>query len=549
MSGRLGIDFGTSNSVVATWDERAGQARTVAMPELGVDRRLDGPDRLGGQGGAEVMHVVPSLLHVAGPRTTWYGGQVVRRGLYEHPLTFRWMKRYVSQRAAPVGRRLPDGRRMTPVEAAEDFLVRLVQDAAVEAGGGLDEEVAFSVPVESFEHYDAWLRGVAETAGVRRFRLIDEASAAALGYGARIQPGDVYLVFDFGGGTLDVSVVRIEEESASPIGGAGGGRRCRVLGKRGADVGGASIDGWLFAEVLRRGRRSSSDEDVRRMSAELLVRCEAAKEALSTARSAEISAQDPETGRVLDAEVTRDELEELLDAQGLYTDVERVIGSALGKARDKGFDEDSVKQVLLVGGSSLIPSVRTQVRRRFGRDRVAMSRPLDVVAAGAAAFVAGVDFYDHIQHDYAVRHVNATTGAYEYRTVVEAGTSYPTRDTVTTLTVKATFDGQHELGLAIFELSEPAARSGGDAPVELMFDGAGAARLVPADAHEQRERTHFWMNADAPTFLVADPPGRRGEDRFTVEFHVDDGKRLLVTARDLRTGRLVHHRTPVVRLT
>src|SRR5262245_48763677 len=98
MSGRLGIDFGTSNSVVAAWDQGSGRARTVAMPELGVDRRLDGPDgpdRPAGAGG-EVTHVVPSLLHVAGPRTTWYGGQVVRRGLYEHPLTFRWMKRYVS---------------------------------------------------------------------------------------------------------------------------------------------------------------------------------------------------------------------------------------------------------------------------------------------------------------------------------------------------------------------------------------------------------------------------------------------------------------------
>jgi molecular chaperone DnaK (HSP70) len=289
---------------------------------------------------------------------------------------------------------------------------------------------------------------------------------------------------------------------------------------------------------------------VRRLSAELLVRCEAAKEALSSARSAEISAQDPQTGRVLDAELTRDALEELLDEHGLYTDIEQVIGSALGKAREKGFDEDAVKQVLLVGGSSLIPSVRTYLGRRFGRDRVAMSRPLDVVAAGAAAFVAGVDFFDHIQHDYAVRHVNPTTGRYEYRTVVEAGTSYPTRDAVAHLTVKATFDGQHELGLAIFELAEPAPRRGGDdAPVELIFDAAGAARLVPTDAQEQQERTHFWMNADAPTFLVADPPGRHGEDRFTVEFHIDDAKRLVVTARDLRTGRLVHHRTPVVRLT
>ena len=58
-----------------------------------------------------------------------------------------------------------------------------------------------------------------------RFRLIDEPSAAALGYGAHIQPGNGYLIFDFGGGTLDVAIVLIEEEASAAV-----GRRCRVLG-------------------------------------------------------------------------------------------------------------------------------------------------------------------------------------------------------------------------------------------------------------------------------------------------------------------------------
>ena len=65
-------------------------------------------------------------------------------------------------------------------------------------------------------------------AGLPRFRLIDEPSAAALGHGAHVQPNDVYLIFDFGGGTLDVAVVLIEEEAGdkarSPLPGPGQGR-------------------------------------------------------------------------------------------------------------------------------------------------------------------------------------------------------------------------------------------------------------------------------------------------------------------------------------
>src|SRR5207245_2038113 len=92
-----------------------------------------------------------------------------------------------------------------------------------ERGGGRPWHVGedgsgLAVPVEWCEHYEAWLLGVAEGAGMPCFRVIDEASAAALGYGTMIQPDDVYLVFDFGGGTLDVSVVLIGEDASQPSG-------------------------------------------------------------------------------------------------------------------------------------------------------------------------------------------------------------------------------------------------------------------------------------------------------------------------------------------
>ncbi|MBI3951490.1 MAG: Hsp70 family protein [Acidobacteria bacterium] len=130
---------------------------------------------------------------------------------------------------------------------------------------------------------------------------------------------------------------------------------------------------------------------------------------------------------------------------------------AINAARERGYAEESIKAVLMVGGSSLIPSVQKTVRRIFGAERVMLKRPLDAVARGAAAFVAGVDFYDHIQHDYAIRHINST-------------------------------------------------------------------------------------------FLPANPPAKQAEARFQVEFSIDGNKRLLVTARDLKTRRITHRDYPVVKL-
>jgi molecular chaperone DnaK (HSP70) len=540
MPGRLAIDFGTSNTVLAVWDEARREGVPLQVPDYG---RLE-------PFGSEQVSVVPSLIHYAADGRCWVGNQVLERELASSPQTFRWMKRYVMHRS-PVKVRLPDGREVSHQEAGRDFLATVLAFAAADQSLG-DEEVALSVPVEAFEHYEDWLAGVAESAHLPHFRLIDEPSAAALGYGAPIQPGDVYLLFDFGGGTLDIAVVLVESEVDAAVRArsktdteAG---RCRVLGKAGTDLGGMTIDQWLYEEVVRQSGHDPSDDAVRRVSRALLVECETAKGRLSEGERTPVRVADVDSGVELAAEFTRGQFEELLDRHEAFTRIEQTIGRALNDARERGYSEDSVKNVLMVGGSSLIPSVQRALQRRFGRERVRLNRPLDAVARGAAAFVAGVDFYDHVQHDYAIRSVDFQKGEYDYRRIVRRGTPYPTRQPVARLTLKATHDGQTQLGLAIFELGERRRRSA-DPPVELVFDPTGAARVMEVTPDEEERRSYFWVNEQSPTFLPADPPAKQGEARFEVEFGIDGNKRLLVTARDLRTGRLTHRDHPVIRLT
>jgi molecular chaperone DnaK (HSP70) len=530
----MAIDFGTSNTVVAVWDSARGEGVPLAISEYG--RQITYRD---GEVQREQISVIPSVIHYAAGNRRWLGEQVMSRDLYESERTFRWMKRYIARRS-PVKLRL-DGREISHLDAGRDFLSAVLAAAVTE----LDlrnEEVALTVPVEAFEHYEDWLTGVAEELGLPHLRLIDEPSAAALGYGALIQPGDVYLIFDFGGGTLDVSVVLIEEDAAQVA-----GRRCRVLGKAGADVGGATIDGWIFQDILRQSGRSDGDQEVRQASRALLVECERAKEQLSFKEQVDIRIELA-GGGTLAGVLTRSQLEGLFDQHEAFTRVDQTIRRALNAARERGYAEDNVKAVLLVGGSSLIPSVQHLVQRIFGRDRVMLHRPLDAVARGAAAFVAGVDFYDHIQHDYAVRFVDPRKGDYEYRPIVRQGTAYPTTEPVARLSVKASHDGQTQLGIAVFEMSGQGKRET-EQTVELVFDPLGAARVRRVTAEEEERRQYFWINEQNPTFLTADPPAVKGEPRFEVEFGIDGNKRLLITARDLKTKRLAYRDYPVVKLT
>lgn len=530
MPGRLAVDFGTSNTVVAVWDEIQRQGVPLHVAEFGQLQMQ----------GDETISVIPSLIHYAEDNRNWIGNQILQRGLLQSPRTFRWMKRYINNRSP--NRVRVDQRDITPYTAGEDFLKNVLVFAAQEVGFR-EEEVALSVPVEAFEHYENWLTSVAENAGMSRFRLIDEPSAAALGYGAHVQPGNVYMLFDFGGGTLHAAVVLIESEEN-----VASGRRCRVLGKAGRDIGGSSIDQWLFQEVLRQNHRYDSDADIRRISTALLVECERVKEQLSFADNADLSVVNPDTGAVLAADFSRTSFEDLLDRHDLYTEINQTVRSAINGAIERGYDESKIQSVLMVGGSSQIPSVQRTLRQMFGRERVEFNRPLDAVARGAAAFVAGMDFFDHIQHDYAIRFVNPEKGTYDFRTIVERGTAYPTRDPIQRLAVKASHDQQIHLGIAIYEMGEQRQRTS-QQPVELVFDPSGAARITRLTASDQEKRSLFWMNEQNQTFLTADPPALRGEARFEVEFFIDENKRLTINARDLKTGQLIYKDYPVVKLT
>jgi molecular chaperone DnaK len=533
MAGRLAIDFGTSNTVVAVWDEERQEGVSLHIPEWSRPMQVDTaePDQ-------EPVWTIPSLIHYSPTGERWLGEQVISRNLTDAPGTFRWLKHYINLRSSV--KLQVNGQKISYFDAGEEFLATIL-GFTLEERGTKDEEVAFTVPVEAFEHYEDWIARVAEKIGIRRFRLIDEASAAALGYGARLQPGMAYMIFDFGGGTLDVSVVLIEGGESDTA-----HRRCRVLGKAGEDFGGSRIDQWIYQDLLKRNGLDGTDEEVHGMSRALLSACERAKEELSFRHEAEISVTSLKSGRSIHTLLTRKDFEAVLESHGFFPRIHATIQRALNSALTKGYPEDQIRAVLMVGGCSFIPCVQTALRQRFGNERVHFSRPLDAVARGAASFVAGIDFYDHIQHDYAVRFWDSRACRYDYRVIVRRGTNYPSSDDVARLFIKATHDGQTHFGIPLFELGSQ--QSHIDDELELVTDPSGALRLVAVSPEDEERRSHFWMNEKDPTFLIADPPADTGDARFEIAFNIDGNKRLLISSRDLKTGRILRKNYPVVKL-
>jgi len=283
----------------------------------------------------------------------------------------------------------------------------------------------------------------------------------------------------------------------------------------------------------------------------LLEAAERVKKALSGGERESFLATDPATGAVVAHEYTRGALEDLLEANGLYTKLSTIFDLAEAQARDHGYDRDALRACLMVGGSSLIPSVRRLVRTRYG-DRVHAGRPFDAVAIGAAAYAAGAGFDDRVRHAYALRPFDRGKGDYIYQVIVRAGTPYPC--TVTrpdrpeqplAITVKASHEQQTKLGLQIYEVSHRESLSCGAEGMDLVFDQNGAARYRKREDVE--DATHRPIGS--PTFILADPPAKLGDPRFQASFTIDGNKRLCVTVRDNQIGKTLMRDYPMVKLT
>jgi molecular chaperone DnaK (HSP70) len=542
---KVAVDFGTTNTVVAIWREANDAPETIRLP--GLSSISDG-----------ALPLIPSLLYVQdGAAGNVLAGQEVRtEGLDVHsdPRYFASFKRGIAAMSRSLAREL-DGNEWDDPAAGEAFLSRLLL-AVVKQEGSIDELV-LTVPVQSFERYLKWLRDETALAdretksGIQRLRIVDESTAAALGYEVR-SPGELILVCDFGGGTLDISLVRmpladegggviIEPGKPQPearLFRAGDEAEARVVAKAGRVLGGDDIDHWLMDEILE--RNNTTRAQIGDAYAQLKLAAEAAKIRLSEHESAEVSVFDPDTYRTYRATITRTQLEDVLEKRDFFAMIQKTLDKVMRGARARGIFPEDIGAVLMVGGSSQIPSVRRMLRTMFGTERVCEHKPFEAVAHGALGLAAGLGLDDFLYHSYGVRHLSPITGRHEWEEIIPAGTRYPLEEPFK-LILTASRDGQEALELVIGEVEESA---GGIS--EVMF-GERAILMIEGGL-ELRQVVPLNDEDGARTVAFLSPPGKAGEDRVEVEFNVDKNRVLRVTVVDLTTKQNLLRNIPVVEL-
>ncbi|MEL7503620.1 MAG: Hsp70 family protein [Cyanobacteria bacterium J06554_6] len=524
----LAIDFGTSNTVVTRWNSATQQPETLSLGALSW--------QLG-----ETPPLVPSLVYVKDAAAAVVDiGQPVRdqgRAIDGDPRYFKHFKRGIG---AAIQGFLPelDRHALSFETIGQWFLAGLVEQARQQEPDL--NSLILTVPVDSFEAYRSWLTQVSQTLAVDQVRLLDEPTAAALGYG--LDGGETVLVVDFGGGTLDFSLVQLTGTAKrkslgfvlkwgqAPLQANQRLQTAQVLAKAGEAIGGADIDSWLadyFAEAQAL--------PVTPLTLQLVERL---KIRLSSESKARESYFDDETLESFDLALERSQLDTILKQHGLFERLDTRLEQVLQQARRQGIGMAEIDAVLMVGGSAQIPAVQTWLGQRFDTDKIRLDRPFTAVAEGALQLQQGVELRDFLYHSYGVRYWDRRQNRHAWHAIIPAGQPYPMREPVELL-LGASVDNQPSIELILGELGDS------EQATEVFFENG---QLVTRQRAGEQAVKPLNDREGARSIATLTPPGFPGSDRIRVEFQIDETRLLRLTVEDLLTGERLMENTAVVQL-
>ena len=487
MSKIIGIDLGTTNSVVSVME--GTEARVIPNAEgarttPSVVAFTEGGERLVGQ--------VAKRQAVTNPHNTVYSIKRFMGRRFDEVSEEMKMVPYSVEKADNGDVRVASNeKKYSPPEISAMILQKLKQ-AAEDHLGEKVEEAVITVPAYFNDSQRQATKDAGKIAGLNVRRLVNEPTAAALAYGLDKKTDQKIAVYDFGGGTFDISILEV------------GDGVVEVKSTNGdTHLGGDNVDQkimeWLLGE-FKKNEGIDLGKDPMAMQ-RLKAAAEEAKIALSSTMEHEINlpfiTADQSGAKHLNLKLSRSRLEQLIGEL-----IDRSFGPVRQALQDAGMKPGEVDEVVLVGGQTRMPLIQKKVQEFFGRDPHKGVNPDEVVALGAA-IQGGVlrgDVKDVVLLDVTPLSLGIETLGGVFTRLIERNTTIPTRKS---------------------EVFSTAADSQTSVEVHVL----------------QGERQMSKDNRTLGKFhLVGIPPAPRGVPQIEVAFDIDANGIVNVSAKDLGTG-------------
>jgi molecular chaperone DnaK len=488
MSKIIGIDLGTTNSVVAVME--GGEPVVITNPE---GSRLTPSVVAFTKGGERLVGQVAKRQAVTNPENTIFS-----------------IKRFMGRRHSEVNEEMkmvpyqvvsaPNGdvrvktadKEYAPPEISGMILQKLKQ-AAEEYLGQPVTKAVITVPAYFNDAQRQATKEAGKIAGLEVMRIVNEPTAAALAYGLDKKKDETIAVYDFGGGTFDISILEVGEGVVE------------VKATNGdTHLGGDNLDQRIIEWIAAEFKKSDGiDLSKDRMALQRLKEAaEKAKMELSTVMETDINlpfiTADASGPKHLQLRLSRSKFEQLVEDL-----LQKTVGPTKQALTDAGVDPKQIDEVVLVGGSTRIPRVQQIVKDMFGKEPHKGVNPDEVVAVGAAiqAGVLAGEVKDLLLLDVTPLSLGIETLGGVMTTLITRNTTIPTRKSETFSTAA---DSQTSVEVHVLQGERPLAR-------------------------DNRTLGRFQ--------LVGIPPAPRGVPQIEVTFDIDANGIVNVSAKDLGTGK------------
>ena len=508
--GTLAIDLGSSTTVVVFQKENGQPPELLDLPPI-----------------SRAIGEIPSLIWKSSEKEESYliGQQIIDLNLInekENNLSQDFKRWIGSKEIEPIY-----DSKITPEKAGEILIHSIWEKVSQKVN---IKRLVLTAPVDTYREYRTWLVNVCNSLEVKEIALVDEPTAAAMGAG--LEPGSTLLVLDFGGSTIDMSIVALEggEGQASPIaqlvrfdGNNLEGkstqvlRTAKVLGKSGLRLGGKDIDRWIFHHLLPEENPTNS----------ILRKAEELKCELSNTNIKETLVITKKVNNIQNEEkflkLSKKGLEELLIEKGLLKSIEKLFIQTINSAKRNSFELKDLDSVVLVGGGSRIPLIKNYLSDICNSIPFLTPPPIEAIALGALHLTPGVQIKDVLNKGVSLRCWNKKNEKHIWHPLFLAGQTWPTNKPLEII-LAASINSQLSIDLIIGEPQEEGSN-------EIIYTN-GLPTLTTIESKDKIKKI-----TNTIISIPVDPPGEIGQDCIKLIFNINDNCQLEVEGVDLRNNK------------
>ena len=508
--GTLAIDLGSSTTVVVFQKENGQPPELLDLPPI-----------------SRAIGEIPSLIWKSSEKEESYliGQQIIDLNLInekENNLSQDFKRWIGSTEIEPIY-----DSKITPEKAGEILIHSIWEKVSQKVN---IKRLVLTAPVDTYREYRTWLVNVCNSLEVKEIALVDEPTAAAMGAG--LKPGSTLLVLDFGGSTIDMSIVALEggEGQASPIaqlvrfdGNNLEGkstqvlRTAKVLGKSGLRLGGKDIDRWIFHHLLPEENPTNS----------ILRKAEELKCELSNTNIKETLVITKKVNNIQNEEkflkLSKKGLEELLIEKGLLKSIEKLFIQTINSAKRNSFELKDLDSVVLVGGGSRIPLIKNYLSEICNSIPFLTPPPIEAIALGALHLTPGVQIKDVLNKGVSLRCWNKKNEKHIWHPLFLAGQTWPTNKPLEII-LAASINSQLSIDLIIGEPQEEGSN-------EIIYTN-GLPTLKTIESKDKIKKI-----TNTIISIPVDPPGEIGQDCIKLIFNINDNCQLEVEGVDLRNNK------------